>query len=231
MAGNMDEPDGPKDVREVQFQADQQDTGCEAWKSLENLIEFAIINRSHEFAPRQKMPPEMWGQIVTLPASIGKLKSVRKLEVYGSHLVRIPPEIGEMENLEELDIYTSYRLHWLPYEVTRCTKLKRSRASTRALYGNYKNRSPFPRLVCEESKTVPAPKFCSVCGQEFDPTKVRQVWISLRVATDVFPLLVNACSNECIGKLPKPAAGYVDYPHTGGLEVKQPAASFMRPPL
>ena len=32
-----------------------------------------------------------------------------------------------MANLKELDIYTSYKLHWLPYEVTRCPKLKLSR--------------------------------------------------------------------------------------------------------
>ena len=38
-----------------------------------------------------------------------------------------------MTNLEGLDPYTSYCLHWFPYEIIRCNKLKRSRVSTRAL--------------------------------------------------------------------------------------------------
>lgn len=39
--------------------------------------------------------------------------------LYGSNLVRIPPEIGAMTSLEEFTPYTSYRLHWVPYEITR----------------------------------------------------------------------------------------------------------------
>ena len=135
-----------------------------------------------------------------------------------------------MENLEELDIYTSYRLHWLPYEVTRCTKLKRSRASTRALYGNYKYRPPFPRIGNETLREEFISDHCSVCGQRCPKAYTQQVWISLRVATDVFPLLVNACSQACIARLPQPTKGYVDHPHTGGLELKQPAMdSFYAP--
>ena len=49
-----------------------------------------------------------------------------------------------------------------------------------------------------------------------------QVWISLRVATDVLPLLVHACSQECVNRLPSPAEGYVARPHRGGLEMEQP---------
>jgi len=49
---------------------------------------------------------------------------------------------------------------------------------------------------------------------------------TLRVATDVLPLLVNACSQECIQKLPKPADGYVAEPHQGGLELEQPQTRF-----
>lgn len=37
-------------------------------------------------------------QVVTLPASIGRLTAVRELHLYGTHLVRLPPEIvGDAE--------------------------------------------------------------------------------------------------------------------------------------
>ncbi len=41
-------------------------------------------------------------------------------------------------SLRVFEPYTSRRLHWFPYEITRCTSLRRSVVSTRALYGNYK---------------------------------------------------------------------------------------------
>ncbi|MDX2565372.1 hypothetical protein PV371_38115 [Streptomyces sp. TX20-6-3] len=68
------------------------------------------------------------------------------MRLYGSNLVRIPPEIGAMTSLEEFSPYTSHRLHWFPYEITRCWKLVRSTISTRSLFGNFKLRPPFPRL-------------------------------------------------------------------------------------
>ena len=204
-----------------------QDTTCEAWKMLESLVETAATKRSKEFSPGLEMPPELWKQIITLPATISKLTSVRRLYLYGSNLVRLPPEIGAMEGLEELDIYTSYRLHWLPYEVTRCAKLKQSRASTRALYGNYKYRPPFPRLDDASSKANIISHGCSVCGRDCAPESLRQVWVSLLVAADVLPLLVSACSEQCIQKLPIPPKGYVSHSHTGGIGVKQPKPGHM----
>lgn len=212
---------------ELHLHSETQDTACEAWKLLEALIEKAARKRSWNFAPGLEMSPEMWRQIVTLPASIAKLTSVRRLYLYGSHLARIPPEIGAMKNLRELDIYTSYKLHWLPYEVTHCRKLRLSRASTRALYGNYKYRPPFPRLGPESRNDVFVPGRCSVCGGSISLPSVRQAWISLRVATDVFPLLVNACSDACIQKLPKPPEDYLAGPHNGGLESPQPQRGHM----
>ncbi|HVR36386.1 MAG TPA: leucine-rich repeat domain-containing protein [Methylomirabilota bacterium] len=190
------------------------------------MIEAASVKGSKEFAPGLEMSPEFWKEIVTLPTTIAKLTSVKRLYLYGSNLVRIPPEIGAMENLEELDIYTSYRLHWLPYEVTRCRKLKRSRASTRALYGNYKYRPPFPTLGAVGNSGT-----CSACNRRLSAEFLRQVWISLFVATDVVPLLVNACSEECLERLPRPAFGYVEHPLTGGLQVKQPPVSHGPPQL
>jgi hypothetical protein len=174
------------------------------------------------------MPPELWSQIVMLPAAITKLTSVKKLYLYGSHLVRLPAEIGKMKNLEVLDVYTSYRLHWMPFELTHCPNLKKSRVSTRALYGNYKYRPPFPKLD-EPAPKRHVPAECSVCRQTLSPGFVQQAWISLRVATDVLPLLVNACSAECIGNLPQPAYGYLDRPHAGGLNLVQPRAGFNQP--
>jgi len=208
--------------------AEGQDTNCEGWKFLLELIERAASKRSKEFAPGLEMSPQLWNQVVTLPASISKLSSVRKLYLYGSHLVRLPPEIGEMAKLEELDVYTSYRLHWMPFELTRCSRLKRSRVSTRALYGNYKHRPPFPRLAVPESQ-LNLPGACSVCRRDLRSAEVYQAWISLPVATDVVPLLVNACSEKCIKQLPSPAYGYVDRPHTGGLDVSQPATGYAPP--
>jgi hypothetical protein len=213
--------------RPVLFHAEEQNTSSAAWTMLETLIDEAASREETEFAPGLKMPPELWQEIVTLPPSIAKLTHVKKFYLYGSYLVRIPPEIGAMSALEELDLYASYRLHWLPFEVTRCPKLKRSRVSTRALYGNYKYRPPFPDLNDATKLTTRSP--CSVCARPFDPAAVRQVWITIRVATDVLPLLVNACSDECIARLPKPAFGYVDHPHKGGLEIAQPDPTFIPP--
>lgn len=42
------------------------------------------------------------------------------------------------------------------------------------------------------------------------------------MATDVLPLLFNACSTACVRALPAPAGGYVPTLHQGGREVEQP---------
>jgi len=219
---------GNRRFPQLKLHAEVQDTFSEAWQALESLVADAISKGVEVFAPGLEMPPELWCQIVTLPPSISRLTSVRKLYLYGSHLVRLPVEIGGMVNLEELDLYASYRLHWVPYEVTRCGKLKRSRVSTRALYGNYKYRPPFPKLGTDDSKAN-LPAECSVGRQSLRPEVVRPAWISLRVATDVLPLLVNACSDECINRLPPPNCGYIDHPHTGGVGLAQPPIGFVPP--
>jgi hypothetical protein len=138
---------------ELKLHTEEQDTTCSGWTRLLELVDQAAQDKRAEFSPGREMTPEQWTQIVTLPASIAKLKSVKHMILYGSSLVRIPPEIGEMASLEEFTPYTSYRLHWFPYEITRCRNLKDSTVSTRALYGNYKYRPPFPacptlRLPC-----------------------------------------------------------------------------------
>jgi len=214
---------------ELLFHTEVQDTDSDAWKALEAYIAKIREEGSDELNPRVGIGSEKWEQIVALPKSIGKLKSVKILSLYGSHLVRIPPEIGDMTNLEEFDPYSSGCLHWFPYEITRCKHLNRSRVSTRCLYGNYKYRPPFPRLP-KISPTL-APATCSVCGGPFSREQIHQAWISLRVATDVLPLLVCACSEKCIESLPAPAFGYVQRPHFGGLKLEQPPAGFRQRPL
>lgn len=208
--------------REVELHHETQDENSDAWKRLLDLIDDAAAQHIEEWAPGSLMPPEEWHSIVTLPPQIGTLKSVRKLCLYGSSLVRIPPEIGEMTALQEFDPYTSYRLHWYPYEITRCRRLSDSRISTRALYGNFKNRNPFPDLRRETAFLDSIrPKACSVCNARLDDTYTTR-WISLNIATDVVPLLVFACSGSCIDSLPSPPDNYVSKPHRGGRSIEQP---------
>ena len=205
---------------ELKLHREQQDRDARAWHRLLQLVDDAIKDQRTEFSIGRELEPGDWAQIVTLPASISKLKSVKRFNLYGSSLVRIPPEIGQMSNLEQFDPYTSYRLHWFPYEITRCSKLKDSTVSTRAIYGNYKYRAAFPRLPDLVPEQIPAT--CSVCDQTMDASAVHQVWVSISVATDVLPLLVHACSTECLERLPKGASGHVGNFHQGGLDLIQP---------
>lgn len=211
-----------KRVTRARFHLEQQDTQCDAWQQLLDLVETAAADGRKEFAPAHELGEEAWRQIITLPPSIGKLKSVEHLFLYGSHLVRIPPEVGEMTNLREFTPYTSYGLHWFPYEITRCKKLKESTVSTRTLYGNYNYRLPFPQLPRHEILATYSSLKCSVCNQPMEANCVKQVWISLKVATDVLPLLVNACSNQCVEALPPSAPCHVEGAHLGGRNLIQP---------
>jgi hypothetical protein len=196
-----------------------QDTECIAWRKVLDAVERAVVEQPEEFAPLRTLSAEERRWIVTLPPSIARLKSVRRLLLYGSDLLRLPPELGELSALREFVPYTSYRLHWFPYELTRC-RAEKSTVSTRALYGNFKTRSMFPHLSPLERPAARRP--CSVCQRPFDDTGEFRLWISLRVATDVLPLLVHACSTECVASLPAPPEGYVPKPHRGGLGLVQP---------
>jgi hypothetical protein len=206
---------------ETHLHLEPQDTSLPGWLALLELVEEAARDRRETFSPKEALGAELWEQVVTLPPSIAKLKHVKKLNLYRSSLLRIPPEIGEMESLEQFVPYTSYGLHWFPYEITRCLRLKTSTVSTRALYGNYKYRAPFPALDPVVVALIPAR--CSVCNCLLESrSAVHQRWLSLNVATDVLPLLVNACSIECTERLPAPTHGYVPFPHRGGRSISQP---------
>ncbi len=202
-----------------------QDTSCDAWRIVNDNVERAARQGVGVLDPLAGLDGTQRQQIVTLPASIGQLKHVRELRLYGSHLVRLPPEIAGMAALEYLDVYTSRRLHFFPYEVTRCSMLKRSRVSTRAVYGNVKHRPPFPRLDGPENREALlqlTPSSCSVCARPLGDVAPVRRWITLWVGTDAMPLLVTACSLGCIGALPKPARGFVQEAHTGGPHLIQP---------
>ncbi|MEU8777168.1 leucine-rich repeat domain-containing protein [Streptomyces sp. NPDC048606] len=216
----------------TRFHPERQDTTAPGWIRLLELVEEAAADGREVFKPLVELTAQERRQVVTLPPTIAKLTSVRHLVLYGSNLVRVPPEIGAMKSLEEFTPYTSYRLHWFPYELTRCLDLSRSTVSTRALYGNPKRRPPFPSLsdgtaaglrgvdpedLDPEVWGATAIRTCSVCDRPLQGADLHRVWISLRTSgADVLPLLVNACSTACVEALPTPADGYARTPHTGG---------------
>lgn len=201
---------------------DVQDRNSLAWKKLCVYVDQLAESGEEEFSPRDVLGAELFSTIFTLPESISKLNKVRKISLYGSKLKRIPPAIGSMKSLEYFDAYTSYDLHWLPYEIMNCTKLISSRISTRALYGNYKNRMGFPKLDRNPINYDCDVLRCSICKKQIANDDVNQLWISLRVGTDVLPLLVNSCSKQCEEKLPKPPENYVQFAHKGGSSLQQP---------
>ncbi|MEN9361987.1 MAG: hypothetical protein RL095_3522 [Verrucomicrobiota bacterium] len=206
--------------RELEVHQDVQDEEAPGWLRILKLIDEAANDGREVFSPLREMDPEEWMQIVTLPTSIVKLQNVKHFIVYGSNLSRIPPEIGEMRSLEEFTPYTSYRLHWFPYEILRCKKLKQTTVSTRAVYGNYKHRPPFPLLP--QYSDLYRPKFCSICTGEFKQLPIQR-WVSLRMGSDIVPLLVHACSVACLDTIQDAPDNYVKRPHCGGTKLKQPA--------
>lgn len=210
---------GEKDYILVNVKNNVQDKTSIAWQKLCEYVDKIAEDGSDEFSPCEYLGQELYAQIYTLPASIAKLKKVKKVWLYGSKLKRVPPEIGEMEALEYFDPYTSYDLHWFPYEITNCKNLKDSRVSTRALYGHKK---PFPDLTTNPVRYETSTVACSCCKKEMTYAEIIQLWISLLVGTDVLPLLVNVCSNECKDKLPKPSKSYLKPAHKGGEHLKQP---------
>lgn len=201
---------------------DVQDRKSEAWLKLCEYIDKVEAEDLEEFSPLEALGHELYSQIYTLPETISKLKKVKKVWLYGSKLKRIPPEIGEMESLEYFDPYTSYDLHWFPYEITNCKNLKDSRVSTRALFGNYKNRMGFPLLDHNPVRYEGTSVKCSICKTEINYETTNQLWITVRIGTDNLPLLANLCSKECEEKLPQPPKDYIQNPHKGGARLKQP---------
>jgi hypothetical protein len=219
----------------VGFHAERQDTSAPGWRHLLALIEEAKTDGRAEFRPFTEMSPAERDDVVTLPAQIGELSQVRHLLLYGSPLRRLPAEIDAMSGLEELTVYTSYRLHWFPYELSRCPNLRESTVSTRAVYGNAHFRPPFPALdsITDISELdvnnlepgrfgTSSATHCSVCQGPIEGM-LWQRWITLRIATDAVPMLVNSCSEDCLRDLAPPAPGFIDHPHQGGHQEQPPA--------
>ena len=90
---------GPRRWAELCLHDEPQDTDCDAWKRLLELVEQAADDGREEFDPLPEIGDD-YHRIVTLPPTISRLKAVRRLVLYGSNLVRIPPQIGEMTSLE-----------------------------------------------------------------------------------------------------------------------------------
>ena len=65
----------------IELHQEQQDTECDAWKRLLELVEIAAQDEREEFAPSREMTQDDWEQIITLPATISKLKSVKHLNL------------------------------------------------------------------------------------------------------------------------------------------------------
>jgi hypothetical protein len=199
-----------------------QDKNTEAWYRLYEYVEQVYEEELEEFHPSKVLGRELYHQIFTLPDSIAKLKKVKVFHLYGSKLKRIPTAIGQMEGLEKFIPYTSYDLHWFPYEITYCKNIKDSIVSTRAIYGNYKGTMMFPSLEGNPVRYHTPTIRCSHCRKEMPQEETDQYWISLVVGTDVLPLLVNVCSEECRNNLPTPPTNYFQYPHKGGVEMGLP---------
>ena len=200
--------------------AEMQNTSAPGWLALLALID--VSRSASVIEPAAILPADQWSDVITLPAEVQILTTVSQLRLYGSHLRRLPPEIGRLSALCNLDTYTSYSLHWLPYELTRCTRLRDTRMSTRALYGNVKTRLPFPRL--SSPLATLQPQTCSVCDRPFGLRGAKPFWNSQRIGTDIAPLLAHSCSSECTARIPDAPDGYYARPHKGGGGVGMPDA-------
>ncbi|PHR26683.1 MAG: hypothetical protein COA38_14445 [Fluviicola sp.] len=205
---------------EIKVRIDSQNREEDAWRALLEFINQCDKDSAELFHPSQQFQLDHWVHIRTLPKEIGKLKSIKHLMIYGSNLTRLPQEIGQLEALEKFTPYTSYGLRWFPYEITRCSNLKDCTVSTRALFGNYKNKKGFPNLNDNPVDYFGGNK-CSICDTNENDIRFEQYWVSCQVATDVLPLLVIVCSDECFHKIKEPASGYSIVPHKGGNAIKR----------
>ena len=86
-----------------------------------------------------------YGNFGAVPAEIGELTNLTKLEMYGAGVTSLPPEIGKLNNLKELNLSENSFLRTLPPEIGKLNKLERLKAENAlsgALpveFGNLKN--------------------------------------------------------------------------------------------
>jgi internalin A len=60
--------------------------------------------------------------LAEVPPEIGKLRTLKDLDISNNQLTRLPPEIGELENLTELNLYNN-QLYQLPPEIGKLKNL------------------------------------------------------------------------------------------------------------
>ena len=207
-----------KEMTETKIYRDKQDRTSKEWQLLLDYIQKVADTGQEEFHPARDLGQETWCRITALPNEIEKLVNVKHLMLYNSSLERIPPTIAKMKSLEVFTPYTSARLRWFPYEITKCPNLTQSTISTRKLYGNYKIKLPFPDLTLDRVEFSGLKTSCGICEKVEENELFEQYWISLRVATDVVPLLISVCSETCFESIPKGADGYMEKPHKGGVK-------------
>ena len=209
--------------RESQFHRDKNTESDRAWDIVQDVFDRVARHGNKKLILSEHMDREDYKALNTLPASIANLKDLRELVIYRSQISFLPREIMHCENLQVFTPYTSWRLHWLPYEITNCP-LKSTTISTRVLYGNYKLRPPFPNVKDKAWLWRDGKEYCSVCFKECDD--LDQYWISQVIGTDIVPLLASVCGFVCLSALGDPANGYVPYPHQGGPLVTQPETRY-----
>jgi hypothetical protein len=204
-------------MTETKVYKDKQDRTGKEWQLLLDYINKVADTGQTEFHPARDLGIETWRRIRVLPNEIEKLVDVKHLMLYNSSLERIPPTIAKMRSLEVFTPYVSTRLRWFPYEIIKCSNLKESTISTRKLYGNYKIKLPFPDLTRDRVTFTGLKTTCGICEKIEEDGLFEQYWISLRIATDVVPLLISVCSEACFSLIPKGADGYLEKPHKGGV--------------
>ena len=128
---------------------------------------------------------------------LGQLSRLKHLQLYGSRLVRMPRTIGNLASLEYLDLYTAYDLHYLPFELTACSRLVRTRFSTRTVFANPKTFLPLPVLPRLGDQQGDEQNVCSVCRSAFNNSDGCCVWSVRVVGTDQLALLAFCCSAPC----------------------------------
>ena len=217
---------------------------AKVFEKLDSYIAECVKMKASQFYPASVLERGEREFMQELPPSFALLAPfVTDINLYSTALVYIPPSIGNFRKLKSFTPYTSYNLHYFPYEILHIGKtLADSTISTRALYGNYKNAMPFPKLPedplsapkslqllalqkvepkdsCDVSSMITRGTVeCSVCRDLFKPSEngIFQYWTSQCSGTDYVPLLINACSISCINAVPDSRKGYPRRPHKGG---------------
>lgn len=194
------------------------------WRCLELWVKGGYSKQRKEMILRRHSP-----HILTLPTTISKLKSVLKLKIQCSDLHRIPVEIAGMEHLEELDLRMNTQLHWLPYEIVHLCHLREIKACQQDLYGNLEYTTSFPELP--QMRQDIRPDCCIVCHRTFSSLGCLQRWTTQTVGGIDVPLLLHACSSDCINAVPDAPQGYVPRPHLGGISIVQPDVQWHDGPM